>query len=141
MVIGHDLDHIVEAFSVRFERCTLWVATEVPIAPQLWLVAEDLLLIGCNREVYGVRLRACSIAFQVDLDGGPFVQFATESLDRRLVICETGALAIDDRGHKLWSYHADIVTRWQLLDGKLRLEFLDEPAAVVDVEKGVALIA
>ena len=100
------------------------------------LLREDLseLWIGFNREVAGVVVTNGKLRFRLRLDS-LFHRFVRVN-GTIVVLLEAGVMGLGANGAVQWQHATDLIERWSLAAGKVRLEFMDTDPAELKVSSG-----
>lgn len=100
------------------------------------LAAERSILVGFANRIAGVRIDTRGLEFQHNLDALFYGFIPVPSQGVVLAVIETGAVAVDPAGRKLWTHTEDIVTDWRTDGEWLDLDFLRAGSVRLHVRTG-----
>jgi hypothetical protein len=111
-------------------------AADTGFEPQaIVLEKTGILIVGFGRELVAIDLAWARIRFRID-----FETYFREMiyLEQACILAfeEIGVSAISLKGEKRWTFTKDVITGIVLEGHDLRLEFMDSPPVVVNVESG-----
>lgn len=147
LVLGEDAEGAVSFYSaaVYLHRdgslagrfgVGIW-SEEHGLLPSLLLNPEKgLLVFGFNREVVGIGFPEGMVRFRV-VCYTLFHRFIPISEPKSILLLdEIGVISITEEGVENWRFYRDIIVSWSIADGKLRLDFMDEPSVTLALKNG-----
>lgn len=107
---------------------TLGPAVVVPI-PRVWII-------GYNHDVTCLQIAGLKVLGQIRYET-PFFAFANEVPEEPyLAIFETGVVAVDANGRKLWARATEIITHFERVGSRLLVRQMEGPDIAIDVTSG-----
>jgi hypothetical protein len=138
-LLGEDEEHAATFFSIlaagRDSAGIGICSISGTLGPSL-AVTFSVWMLGYNRDVTTLQMADLTTMGHVRYQT-PFYAFANERPEEPyLAIFETGVVALDARGGKLWEYSTDIITRFERAGSRLLLRQMDGPEIAIDTISG-----
>ncbi|GIV96378.1 MAG: hypothetical protein KatS3mg057_1035 [Herpetosiphonaceae bacterium] len=107
------------------------------LVPQLLLQPEhSRLVLGFNSVIVGIRVPVGELDFRLNLDSLFYSFWPLYDKNILLVIHEIGVLALSPSGQILWSFSRDVITKVDVIEDRIQLEFIDSPSINLNVVNG-----
>jgi hypothetical protein len=120
----------------QMRLCVGVFAADTGFEPQtIVLEKAGLLVIGFERDLVAIDIAWARVRFQIPFDTY-FREMMYLEAGSILAFEEIGVSAISLKGEKMWTYTKDVLTNMTLENHHLRLEFMDAPPVVVNIESG-----
>lgn len=110
------------------------------LKPQILVDAvSNKLMLGFNNEVVIVNCPKKTIESRIILNSLFYEFVLLNELKIIIVIQETGVLALNEEGKKLWKHDSDIIENHKIVDGVLHLDFMDSESIALAIPDGKIL--
>jgi hypothetical protein len=141
LLLAEDQEHAADFYTITARQHDANVGIGISsitgtLGPALIIPTESIWIIGFNCDVTTLEINRAAILNHVRYES-TFFAFANDAADPPfLAIFETGVVAIDALGQRLWQVSTDIITTFDRVDERLHLQQFDGPALILDVNTG-----
>lgn len=141
LLLGGEGETPTEWYSVEITTpCPLVIGIMMAghgVVPGLFLLPENLLLVGYNQELVTIDLERSAVRTRSQLIGGAFYEFIEVGDAGVLAVSETELLSLSRKGEVRWRLATEILVEWKVIGSQITFrEFLQERVHRIDFETG-----